>query len=76
MVRAVADNTNEIQPVSAWVDGAYGIKGVYIGVPAKVGRGGVQEVVELDLTDDEVAALRAAADAVRTKQEEAVRLLA
>ncbi len=76
MVRAVADNTNEIQPVSAWVDGAYGIEGVYLGVPAKVGQGGVQEVVELDLTDEELSALRAAADAVRGKQEEAVRLLA
>ncbi len=74
MVRAVADNTNEIQPVSAWVDGAYGMEGVYVGVPAKVGHGGVQEVVELDLTDDELAALRTAADAVRGRQEEAVRL--
>ncbi len=76
MVRAVADNTNEIQPVSAWVDGAYGIEGVYVGVPAKIGRQGVEEVVELDLTEDELDALRTAADAVRGKQEEAVRLLA
>ena len=76
MVRAVADNTNEIQPVSAWVDGAYGIEGVYVGVPARIGREGVEEVVELDLTEDELDALRTAADAVRGKQEEAVRLLA
>ena len=75
MVRAVADNTNEVQPVSAWVDGAYGIEGVYVGVPAKVGQGGVQEVVELDLTEEELAALRTAADAVRGKQEEVLRLL-
>jgi malate dehydrogenase len=76
MVRAVADNTNEVQPVSAWVDGPYGIEGVYVGVPAKVGREGVSEVVELDLTDEELSALRAAADAVRGRQEEAVALLA
>ena len=76
MVRAVADNTNEVQPVSAWVDGAYGIEGVYVGVPAKLGREGVEEVVELELTEDELDALRTAADAVRGKQEEAVRLLA
>ena len=76
MVRAVADNTNEIQPVSAWVDGAYGIGGVYVGVPARIGQGGVREVVELDLTEEELAALRTAADAVRGRQEEAVRLLA
>ncbi len=70
MVRAVADNTNEIHPVSAWVDGAYGIEGVYVGVPAKIGREGVYEVVELELAEEELAALRTAADAVRGKQEE------
>ena len=76
MVRAVADNTNEIYPVSAWVEGAYGIDGVYVGVPVKLGRNGVAEVVELALADEELAALRTAADAVRAKQEEAVGLLA
>ncbi len=75
MVRAVADNTNEVHPVSAWVDGAYGIEGVYVGVPAKVGGDGVQEVVELELADDELAALRTAADTVRQRQQEAVALL-
>jgi malate dehydrogenase len=75
MVRAVADNTNELQPVSAWVDGAYGIEGVYVGVPAKIGKSGVHEVVELDLTDEELSALRTAADAVRGKQEDVLRLL-
>ena len=76
MVRAVADNTNEIHPVSAWVDGAFGIEGVYIGVPAKLGRHGVVEVVELELTEEEQAALRTAADAVLGKQQEALGLLA
>jgi malate dehydrogenase len=76
MVRAVADNTNEIHPVSAWVDGAYGIEGVYVGVPVKIGRGGVYEIVELELADDELAALRTAADAVRVKQDEVLGLLA
>jgi malate dehydrogenase len=75
MVRAVASDTHEVQPVSAWVDGAYGIEGVYLGVPARLGRGGVEEVVELDLTAEEVAALRTAAAAVRGKQDEAVALL-
>ena len=76
MVRAVADNTHEVQPVSAWVDGPYGIAGVYLGVPASLGRDGVEEVVELPLTDGELVALRAAAEAVRGKQQEAVGLLA
>ncbi len=75
MVRAVAGDSREIQPVSAWVDGAYGIEGVYLGVPVRVGRAGVQEVVELDLTAGELAALRTAADAVRGRQQEAVGLL-
>ncbi len=75
MVRAVAGDSREIQPVSAWVDGAYGIEGVYLGVPVRVGRAGVQEVVELDLTAGELAALRIAADAVRGRQQEAVGLL-
>ncbi|MGI8984819.1 MAG: malate dehydrogenase [Acidimicrobiales bacterium] len=75
MVRAVADNTNEIYPVSAWVDGAYGISGVYVGVPAKLGRDGVTEVVELDLAGEELDALRTAAEAVRAKQAEVLGLL-
>jgi malate dehydrogenase len=48
--------------------GQYGISDVYLGVPAKLGRNGVEEIVELPLTDDEVGALRTAADAVRSKQ--------
>jgi malate dehydrogenase len=48
--------------------GQYGISDVYLGVPAKLGRNGVEEIVELPLTDDEVTALRTAADAVRSKQ--------
>ena len=75
MVRAVAGNTHDVHPVSAWVDGAYGIEGVYLGVPARLGREGVAEVVELDLTAEELSALRTAAGAVRGKQDEAVGLL-
>jgi malate dehydrogenase len=76
MVRAVADNTNEVHPVSAWVDGPYGISGVYVGVPAKLGRDGVTEVVELELAEEELAALRTAAEAVGAKQAEVLDLLA
>jgi malate dehydrogenase len=68
MVEAVVKDTGEVMPVCAWVDGEYGIKDVYLGVPAKLGRAGVIEVVELPLADDEVDALRTAADAVRAKQ--------
>ena len=73
MVRAVALDTGDVFPVAAWVDGQYGIDGVYLGVPARLGRTGVQEVVELPLDGSELAALRAAAGAVRVKQSEALR---
>jgi malate dehydrogenase len=55
-------------PVCAWVDGEYGISGVYLGVEAAIGRQGVKRVVEGDLSDSELAGLRQAAEAVRAKQ--------
>ena len=68
MVRAVAHDSGDVLPVCAWVDGEYGISGVYLGVEAEIGAGGVKKVVERDLTDTELAALKEAADAVRAKQ--------
>ncbi len=68
MARAVAEDSGAIMPVCAWVDGQYGISGVYLGVEAEVGSTGVRRVVERDLTQSEQAALRAAAEAVRSKQ--------
>jgi malate dehydrogenase len=68
MARAVAEDSGAVMPVCAWVDGQYGISGVYLGVEAELGAGGVRRVVERDLTGDEVAALRTAAEAVREKQ--------
>jgi len=68
MVRAVAEDSGVVLPVCAWVDGEYGISGVYLGVEAEVGAGGVRRVVERDLTADERAALVQAAEAVRAKQ--------
>jgi len=68
MARAVALDTGEIMPVCAWVDGQYGIGGVYLGVEAELGAVGVRRVVERDLTEAELADLRTAAEAVRAKQ--------
>jgi malate dehydrogenase len=68
MAKAVAEDSGEVWPVCAWVDGEYGISGVYLGVQAALGAGGIQRVVETPLTDDETAALREAAEAVRAKQ--------
>jgi len=68
MAKAVAEDSGAIMPVCAWVDGEYGISGVYLGVEAEVGAGGVKRVVERDLTSSELAGLREAASAVRAKQ--------
>jgi malate dehydrogenase len=68
MARAVATDSGAVLPVCAWVDGQYGIAGVYLGVEAAIGVTGVREVVERDLSDTELAALREAAEAVRAKQ--------
>ena len=68
MVAAVANDSKDVMPVCAWVTGQYGINDVYLGVPARLGRAGVEEIVEMDLEPSEVEALRAAAEAVRSKQ--------
>jgi malate dehydrogenase len=68
MARAVAEDSGAVLPVCAWVDGEYGISGVYLGVEAEIGASGVRRVVETDLTDDERAGLAEAAEAVRAKQ--------
>ena len=68
MARAVAEDSGAVLPVCAWVDGEYGISGVYLGVEAELGRAGIRRVVERDLTAEEKSALEAAAEAVRAKQ--------
>ena len=68
MVRAVVEDSGAVLPVCAWVDGEYGISGVYLGVEAEIGRDGIRRVVETDLTESELAALNEAAEAVRAKQ--------
>jgi malate dehydrogenase len=68
MARAVAEDSGAVFPVCAWVDGEYGISGVYLGVLGELGAGGVRRVVETPLTDAELAALKVAAEAVRAKQ--------
>jgi malate dehydrogenase len=68
MAKAVIEDSGAVMPVCAWVDGEYGISGVYLGVEAQIGRSGIKKVVESKLTDSEVEALKAAAEAVRAKQ--------
>jgi malate dehydrogenase len=74
MARAVAEDSDAVMPVCAWVDGEYGISGVYLGVEAEIGATGVKRVVETPLTDEERAALLEAAEAVRAKQSDVASL--
>ena len=65
MVEAIVNDQKRILPCSAWLEGEYGMKGLYLGVPVKLGRNGMERIVEVTLTDDERAALAKSADAVR-----------
>jgi len=67
MVRAIAEDAHEVLPVCAWTTGEYGISDVYVGVPARLGTPGVEEIVELELNDQELASLRNAAEGIRAK---------
>ncbi len=68
MAKAVAEDSGAVMPVCTWVDGEYGISGVFLGVEAELGAGGIRRVVERDLSDSELAGLKEAAEAVRSKQ--------
>jgi malate dehydrogenase len=70
MVNSILRDQGDVHPTCAWTTGQYGISDVYLGVPAKLGRAGVTEVVELDLNEDETAQLKEAADAIRAKCDE------
>jgi malate dehydrogenase len=74
MAKAVAEDSGAVMPVCAWVDGEYGISGVYLGVEAEIGATGIKRVVEDQLTDSELAGLKEAAEAVRAKQADVANL--
>jgi malate dehydrogenase len=74
MARAVAEDSGEVFPVCAWVEGEHGVSGVYLGVEAELGAAGIKRVVETPLTEAELSALREAAEAVRAKQADVANL--
>ena len=74
MAKAVIEDSGAIMPVCAWVDGEFGITGVYLSVEASIGREGVKKVVETQLTDTELASIKEAAEAVRAKQADVLTL--
>ena len=65
MVEAILFDKKEILPCTAYLQGQYGINDLYVGVPVKLGASGVEEVVELNLNNDELIALKKSADAVQ-----------
>ena len=65
MVEAILLDRKEILPCAAYLEGEYGIDGLYAGVPVKLGAGGIEEILEVELTGAEAAALKASADSVQ-----------
>ncbi len=65
MVEAIVNDQKRILPCSAWLEGEYGMKGLFLGVPVKLGRKGLEKVIEVTLTADERTALEKSAQAVR-----------
>jgi malate dehydrogenase len=65
MVGSILRDKRKILPCAAYLEGEYGLEGLFVGVPVKLGRSGLEEVIEIELTPEERAALHASADAVR-----------
>jgi malate dehydrogenase len=65
MVEAIVHDQRRILPCAAWLEGEYGMSGLYLGVPCKLGRNGLEKIIEVELTADERDALQKSADAVR-----------
>ena len=65
MVEAILKDKKKILPCAAYLEGEYGISGLYVGVPCKLGAKGIEKIIEIKLTDNEKAALQKSADAVK-----------
>jgi malate dehydrogenase len=65
MVEAIVRDKRRILPCAAWVQGEYGVSGIFLGVPCKLGRKGLERILEVKLSPDEAAALKQSAAAVK-----------
>jgi malate dehydrogenase len=74
MVNAIVGDTREVLPACVWATGQYGISDVFVGLPARLGRRGVEEIVELDLGDDVLESLREAAEGIRARCQDLAKL--
>ena len=69
MVEAIVKDQKRIFPVCAWLEGEYGINDLYLGVPVKLGKNGIEKIIELDLNESEKTLLNESAVAVREVKE-------
>jgi malate dehydrogenase len=65
MAEAIVNDQRRILPCAAWLQGEYGMKDLFLGVPCKLGKGGLQKIIEVELTKEERGALEKSAEAVR-----------
>ena len=65
MVEAILKDKKKILPCAAYLEGEYGITGLYVGVPCKLGAKGLEQIIQIKLTEDEQTALNKSAEAVR-----------
>ncbi len=65
MVEAIAKDKKRLLPCAAWLEGEFGLSGLFVGVPCKLGAGGLEKIVEIELTKEEHAALKKSAEAVK-----------
>jgi malate dehydrogenase len=75
MVEAIALDQNRILPCAAYVNGEYGLSEMFIGVPVKLGKGGIKEKVKIDLNAEELALLHASAKNIENQLTELKRIL-
>ena len=75
MAEAFLKDKKRVLPVAAWVDGAYGLNGIYVGVPTIIGAGGVEKVVEIELNDAEKAEFANSVESVRVLLEKSKELM-
>ncbi len=69
MVESIVKNKKRILPCAAWLTGEYGLNDVYVGVPVKLDKNGVEEIIEIELTQEEKEALHKSAEAVKTNMD-------
>lgn len=75
MAEAIALDQNRIFPCAAWLTGEFGLKDLYVGVPVKLGREGIKEIIEIDLNEDEKALLESSANHVRSAFKDLERIM-